>query len=351
MPVHRAAVARPHAIFLEERLAGLEVARGGGADAPPVLDVDRLLPRLDGARELAGSEAEQAVDVAVPRDRSGRPIALLDEIGGHEGRAPEELLRRRALAVSFRRSRRTHEDDAEPLSVAHDLAGGDLDREGPARGEPGLRRGAACERRRGGVVRRQEGRGRPADQRGDGMAEERLGREVGEEERPRPVDEEDGVGTRLREIAQAQLALGEGLLRQAPLAPHARLSQRALEHGDEAGHRSVRDAVARPRAQGPHHPVLVETVGDDEERNVGVGVLQDRERVERVQPGCRQIREDDVGRGPGECTHEGLSRGDAIDGRREAAAAEGVRQQVGDGRTVVHQQDSNRNAHVGCGQL
>ena len=64
VPVQGRAVPAQDPVLLEERLAGLEVAADDARDARAVLRVDRLLPGLDGPRELA---------VAKPRIRSTSP--------------------------------------------------------------------------------------------------------------------------------------------------------------------------------------------------------------------------------------------------------------------------------------
>ena len=92
VPVQRAAVPRLDAVLLEERLAGLEVVRGVGRDAPAVLRVDHLLPRVDRPRKLVRRAAEDAVDVAEPGDAPARAVALVHEVGRLQGGAAEDVL-------------------------------------------------------------------------------------------------------------------------------------------------------------------------------------------------------------------------------------------------------------------
>src|SRR5262249_59118298 len=57
---------------------------------------------------------------------------------------------------------------------------------------------------------RQERRERPSDEGRRGLGEQAARRPVGEEELAGGVRDQDGVGSGLGEIPQAQLALGEG---------------------------------------------------------------------------------------------------------------------------------------------
>src|SRR5262249_5399695 len=93
VPVQQGAVLALDPVLLEERLSAIPVPVERRLHAAAVLGVDRAVPRLDRARELALGIAQDAVDVAEPGDLAALADALLDEVARHHRRAAEPLLR------------------------------------------------------------------------------------------------------------------------------------------------------------------------------------------------------------------------------------------------------------------
>jgi len=177
------------------------------------------------------------------------------------------------------------------------------------------------------------------------MAEERARRPVGEEDRSARVGDEDRVGRRFGEAAQAQLALGQGLLRDAPLAADGGFAQLALEDRPEAGEVRVSDAILGAGLHRPDRVGLRQRLRDDHEGDVEVPLSKQLERFESGQARCGEVREHDVPAFGRESVLEVRAAVDAPQDRIEASPRELLGEESRVGRTAVHQQGPNGNTH------
>ena len=160
------------------------------------------------------------------------------------------------------------------------------------------------------------------------------------------------VGRRLRQAAEAQLALRERLLRLPALAADLRLAQLALEDRAEAqqarpagcssarppswrGSPSPRRAFPRRRRTGTSRSFSLSATSASKARQAGAG----------------DLGEHDVPRAELERVLEFLARRDAADLGREASAAQLLGEKRAAGRSIVHEQGSEWNAHFSGGVI
>src|SRR5206468_2881 len=136
---------------------------------------------------------------------------------------------------------------------------------------------------------------------------------VKSEENDRGVVDESAQG------AQPAVALPQRLPGLAPFPPDLAFPKLPLDSRGEASQRRQRDTVVGARLDRLDRGLLADLLGDDDERQVRLPLLQERESLQRSKAADAVVGQDDVPGPGGKRLIEGLAGIHALEGGLETA--------------------------------